>query len=78
MTRPDGQGIVNPIATVLSAALLLRLSLGLAREAEAVERAVERVLEKGYRTYDIMEPGCTKVGTAQMGELVAREIEAGA
>jgi len=76
--RRAGQGIANPIATILSAALLLRLSLGLAPEAEAVERAVERVLEKGYRTYDIMEPGRTWVGTGEMGDLVAREIEAGA
>lgn len=76
--RRAGQGIANPIATVLSAALLLRLSLGLTREAGAVERAVERVLEKGYRTYDIMETGRTKVGTAEMGDLVAREIESGA
>lgn len=73
-----GQGIVNPIATVLSVALLLRLSLGLTKEAETVERAVERVLEKGYRTYDIMEPGRTKVGTTEMGDLVAQEIEAAA
>lgn len=73
-----GQGIVNPIGTVLAAAMLLRYSLGLEQEAQAMERAVERVLDQGYRTYDIMEPGKSKVGTEEMGDRIAAAIEAGA
>lgn len=68
-----GKDEVNPIATVLSAALLLRHSLGLDREAAAVERAVNKVL-KTHRTYDLMETGKTKVGTKQMGELIAAAL----
>ena len=73
-----GQGIVNPIGTVLAAAMLLRYSLGLEEEAQAIERGVEKVLGEGYRTYDIMEPGKTKVGTDEMGERIAAAIDAGA
>jgi 3-isopropylmalate dehydrogenase len=76
-TAPDiaGQGIANPIAAILSAALLLRYSLNLAVEADKVEAAVLRVLEKGYRTADIRQEGTTAVGTRQMGDLVVRELE---
>jgi 3-isopropylmalate dehydrogenase len=71
-----GQNIANPIATILSVAMLLRHSLSLEAEAVAVERAVEQTLDQGYRTYDIMEPNRTKVGTSEMGDLVARNIRA--
>jgi 3-isopropylmalate dehydrogenase len=71
-----GQGIVNPIGTVIAAAMLLRYSLQLEQEASAIERGVETVLAQGYRTYDIMEPGRMKVGTAEMGERIAAAIDA--
>ena len=69
-----GQNIVNPIATILSAAMMLRYSFSLATEAQAVENAVIGVLEEGYRTYDIMEEGKVKVGTMEMGGLIAERI----
>jgi len=69
-----GQDIANPIATILSVAMMSRYSLGLPTEADAVEQAVLRILEEGYRTYDIMEEGKTKVGTSQMGSLIAEKI----
>ncbi|MFH1087159.1 MAG: 3-isopropylmalate dehydrogenase [Chloroflexota bacterium] len=68
-----GKDEVNPIATILSAALLLRHSLGLDKEAAAVEKAVSKVL-RTHRTYDLMEKGKIKVGTRQMGELVAAAL----
>ncbi|HPF88078.1 MAG TPA: 3-isopropylmalate dehydrogenase [Candidatus Limiplasma sp.] len=70
-SAPDiaGQGISNPIATVLSAAMMLRMSFDLAKEADAVEAAVEKVLEKGYRTRDIAA-GMPAVGTAEMTEKI--------
>ena len=75
-SAPDiaGQDKANPIATILSAAMMLRYSLDMDQEADAVEAAVSAVLEKGYRTGDIMSEGCTLVGTAQMGDLIAAEI----
>jgi 3-isopropylmalate dehydrogenase len=75
-SAPDiaGQGVANPLATILSCAMLLRWSLGLNAEAEAVERAVERVIAAGYRTADIREEGKRRVGTAEMGDLVVQEI----
>lgn len=75
-SAPDlaGKGIANPIATILSAAMLLRFSLNLDREADAVEAAVQQVLKEGYRTVDIMSEGCTQVGTAAMGDLIAARI----
>ncbi|MFQ5879269.1 MAG: 3-isopropylmalate dehydrogenase, partial [Dehalococcoidia bacterium] len=75
-SAPDiaGQGIANPIAMILSAAMLLRLSLGLVREADAVERAVERVLREGYRTADVAQKGMKVVGTQEMGQLVAQAV----
>ena len=78
-SAPDiaGQDRANPIAMALSAALLLRYSLSLNSEAEAVERAVERVLEEGYRTPDIMQDGMEQVGTAKMGDLIAERIAGG-
>ena len=72
--RRAGQDIANPIATILSMALMLRYSLGLIKEALTVESAVEEVLEEGYRTYDIMGEGKIKVGTKQMGDLIAGKV----
>jgi len=72
-----GQDLANPIASILSTAMMLRHSLGMEAEASAIERAVESVLEAGYRTYDIMEEGRTKVGTREMGELVTRALSDG-
>jgi 3-isopropylmalate dehydrogenase len=67
-----GQNIANPIATISSAAMMLRYSFNLVTEAEAIEKAVITVLEEGYRTYDIMSEGKIKVGTREMGELIAK------
>ena len=75
-SAPDiaGQNRANPIATILSAAMMLRFSLDLDEEANAVEAAVQKVLTAGYRTGDIMSEGCTLVGTKEMGDLIAKEI----
>ena len=75
-SAPDiaGKNLANPIATVLSAAMMLRFSLDLDEEANAVEAAVQKVLTDGYRTGDIMSEGCTLVGTKEMGDLIAKEI----
>jgi len=75
-SAPDiaGKGIANPLGIVLSAAMLLRHSLGLEAEAAAVEEAVEAVLEAGYRTLDIARPGTRRVGTAEMGDLVTLSV----
>lgn len=72
--RRAGQNLVNPIATILSVAMMLRYSLGLAKEAEAVDKAVLAALQAGYRTYDIMEAGKVRVGTSQMGDLIAARV----
>ena len=76
-SAPDiaGKDIANPIATVLSAAMMLRYSFDLDREADAVERAVQKVLQDGYRTADIWSEGCRKVGCKQMGDLLAEQID---
>lgn len=75
-SAPDiaGKDIANPIATILSAAMLLRYSFDLDKEADAIEKAVQEVLTEGYRTGDIMSQGCKQVGTAQMGDLIAGKI----
>ena len=75
-SAPDiaGQNKANPIATILSAAMMLRYSLDLDKEADAVETAVQRVLTAGYRTGDIMSEGCKLVGTKEMGDLIADAI----
>jgi 3-isopropylmalate dehydrogenase len=77
-TAPDiaGQGVANPIAAILSAAMLLRYSLDMPGEADRVEAAVLRVLSDGYRTADIAAAGAKRVGTREMGDLVVRAIEA--
>ena len=69
-----GQDIANPLATILSAALMLRHSLLLDDEATAIEKAVEMILAKGYRTADIYQEGCQKIGTKAMGDAVTEEI----
>ena len=69
-----GQNVVNPIATILSAAMMLRYSLELEREADAVEAAVEAALRDGYRTRDIMQEGGRLVGTREMGDAIAERI----
>ncbi|MDN5277636.1 MAG: 3-isopropylmalate dehydrogenase [Clostridiales bacterium] len=75
-SAPDiaGQDKANPIATILSAAMMLRYSFGLEQEAQAVEDAVSRVLEQGYRTADIATPGTIVVGTREMGHLIAQNL----
>ena len=76
-SAPDiaGKDIANPIATVLSASMMLRFTFDLDREADAMEKAVKEILKKGYRTSDIMSEGCTLVGCTKMGDLLAAEIE---
>jgi len=69
-----GLNMDNPIAIILSVAMMLRYSFGLTKEAQRVEAAVDEVLQEGYRTCDIMEEGKTKVGTKQMGDLIAARI----
>ena len=75
-SAPDiaGKGIANPIATILSAAMMLRFSFDLDREADAIEQAVAQVLKEGYRTIDIMSEGKTQIGTAKMGDLICGYI----
>ena len=75
-SAPDiaGKDIANPIATVLSAAMMLRYSFDLDKEADAMETAVKQVLKEGYRTIDIMSEGCKQVGCAEMGSLLAERI----
>ncbi len=76
-SAPDiaGRDIANPIATILSAAMMLRFSLDQDAAADAVEAAVKQVLKDGYRTGDIMSEGCIQVGCAQMGDLIAERIQ---
>ena len=76
-SAPDiaGQDIANPIATILSAAMMLRYTFDLDKEADSIENAVKKVLEDGYRTGDIMSEGCTKVGCSRMGDLLAERIQ---
>jgi 3-isopropylmalate dehydrogenase len=75
-SAPDiaGKDIANPIATIMSAAMMLRTSLDLMEEADAIESAVSKVLDAGYRTADIMSPGMQKLGTKAMGEAVRKAI----
>ena len=75
-SAPDiaGQNVANPIATILSAAMMLRYSFNLMEEADAVEEAVRRVLHDGYRTPDIWSEGCEKVGTVEMGAAIIERI----
>lgn len=75
-SAPDiaGKGISNPIATILSAAMMLRFSFDLDKEADAIEKAVSQVLKDGYRTIDIMSEGKEQVGTAKIGDLICERI----
>ena len=75
-SAPDiaGKGIANPIATILSAAMMLRFSFDLDKEADAVENAVKKVLAGGYRTADIMAEGMKQTGTKEMGDLICSQI----
>ena len=77
-TAPDiaGRGVANPIAAILSAAMLLRYSLDMGDAADRVERAVLRVLEQGHRTGDIAQGGEKVIGTREMGDHIVRELEA--
>ncbi len=77
-TAPDiaGQGVANPLAAILSAAMLLRYSLNRVEDADRVERAVTRVLDGGHRTRDIAESGRQAVGTREMADLVVSAVEA--
>ena len=76
-SAPDiaGKGIANPIATILSAAMMLRFSFDLDKEADAIENAVAAVLKDGYRTIDIMSEGKEQIGTAQMGDKICEYIK---
>jgi 3-isopropylmalate dehydrogenase len=76
-TAPDiaGQGIANPIAAILSAAMLLRYALNLGEDADRIEAAVVRVLEQGYRTKDVHAPGTKLAGTVEIGDLISLEVE---
>ena len=75
-SAPDiaGKGIANPIATILSAAMMLRYSFDLDEEAAAIESAVSNVLKEGYRTIDIMSEGMTQIGTKEMGDKICSHI----
>jgi len=75
-SAPDiaGKGFANPIATILSAAMMLRYSLNLDAAADDIEAAVKKVLQDGYRTVDIMSEGMTRVGTVEMGDLITERL----
>ncbi|MBP3848458.1 MAG: 3-isopropylmalate dehydrogenase, partial [Pyramidobacter sp.] len=75
-SAPDiaGKGIVNPIGTILSGAMMMKYSFAMQEESAAVETAVNAVLDEGYRTADIFSEGCKKVGTTEMGDLIAAKI----
>jgi 3-isopropylmalate dehydrogenase len=75
-TAPDiaGEGIANPIAMILSAAMMLRWSFGLVNEADRIERAVERVLDEGYRSMDLKSPNTKLVGTKEMGAAIVARL----
>jgi 3-isopropylmalate dehydrogenase len=69
-----GRDMANPIGTILSAAMMLRYALGMPGEAQAVEAAVSRILDEGYRTPDILSKGCVQIGCAEMGTRIARAV----
>lgn len=76
-SAPDiaGMDLANPIATILSASMMLRYSFDLDKEADAIDAAVKQVLQDGFRTGDIMSEGCTKVGCTKMGDLLVERIK---
>ncbi len=75
-SAPDiaGQNLANPIGTILSAAMMLRYSFNMMDEADAIEAAVNKALDDGYRTGDIMQDGCTRVGCKEMGDVIVNNI----
>jgi 3-isopropylmalate dehydrogenase len=75
-SAPDiaGQGIANPIAQIMSAAMMLKYSFGMNEAYDDIAKAVEAVLNDGYRTGDIKEPGCKLVGTKEMGDLIVGKL----
>jgi len=77
-SAPDiaGKGIANPIATILSASMMLKYSFGMDSASELIERAVDKTLKEGYRTPDIYSEGCKKVGTDKMTERIIQNMEA--
>lgn len=77
-TAPDiaGQGIANPLASIMCLSMLLRSSYGLEKEAQVIEDAVEQALNEGLRTPDLYQPGTTKLGTTQMGDAIAERVRA--
>ena len=76
-SAPDiaGKNIANPLATILSAAMMLRYSLDLDKEADAIEAAVALAIKENYRTIDIMSEGMTQCSTTQMGDIVSERIK---
>jgi 3-isopropylmalate dehydrogenase len=76
-SAPDiaGKGIANPLATILSAAMMLRYSLAKVEQADRIEAAVQRVLAQGLRTADIWSEGTTRVGTEAMGDAVVAALK---
>lgn len=76
-SAPDiaGKDLANPIASIMSIAMMLEYSFDMKEGAQDIYRAVENVLDRGYRTVDIMEEGMTQVGTEKMGDLIAEAIE---
>jgi 3-isopropylmalate dehydrogenase len=76
-SAPDiaGQNKANPLATILSFAMMLRYSFDMSEDADLVEKAVANVLDAGLRTVDIMQPGKTPISTSAMGEEVVRELD---
>jgi 3-isopropylmalate dehydrogenase len=72
--RRAGQDLANPIATIVSMEMMLNYSLGLTQEADNIRKAVEKVLNEGYRTYDIMGQGMIRVGTKKMGDLITERV----
>jgi 3-isopropylmalate dehydrogenase len=77
-SAPDiaGKGVANPLATILSVAMMLRHSFDMAAEADLVEKAVRMVLKEGFRTLDIRQAGARIVGTTEMGGLVVERLRA--
>ena len=76
-TAPDiaGQNIANPLAAILSVAMMLRYTFDLKTHSSRVEQAVRAVLADGYRTGDIFQPGCKKIGTREMGDAVVEAVK---
>ena len=76
-SAPDiaGMDLANPIGTILSGAMMLKYSFGMEQESQDIENAVQKVLDEGYRTGDIMSEGCIKIGCCEMGSRIADHIK---